>query len=83
MFIDHLDRAQELHPKAKHFFNVFFLLQLKSTVLDVALLDWNIANQMNCSIISDVTVLLSLTMFLHQVSDRMPKTSDAVPLISM
>ena len=33
--------------------------------------------------ISDVTVLLSLTMFLNQVSDTMPKTSDAVPLISM
>ena len=60
-----------------------FFTSVKSTVLDVALLDWNIANQMNCSIISDVTVLLSLTMFLHQVSDRMPKTSDAVPLISM
>ena len=82
MFIDHVERAQELHPKEKHHFNVFFT-SVKSTVLDVALLDWNIANQMNCSIISDVTVLLSLTMFLHQVSDRMPKTSDAVPLISM
>ena len=37
----------------------------------------------NPGVFSDVTVLLSLTMFLHQVSDRMPKTSDAVPLISM
>ena len=34
------------------------------------------------SIISDVTVLLSLTVFLNQVSDSMPNTSDAVPLIS-
>ena len=33
--------------------------------------------------ISDVTVLLSLTVFLNQVSDSMPNTSDAVPLISM
>ena len=32
--------------------------------------------------ISDVTVLLSLTVFLNQVSDSMPNTSDAVPLIS-
>ena len=32
---------------------------------------------------SDVTVLLSLTVFLNQVSDSMPNTSDAVPLISM
>jgi len=30
----------------------------------------------------DVTVLLSLTVFLNQVSDSMPNTSDAVPLIS-
>ena len=34
------------------------------------------------SIFSDVTVLLSLTVFLNQVSDSMPNTSDAVPLIS-
>ena len=34
-------------------------------------------------LISDVTVLLSLTVFLNQVSDSMPNTSDAVPLISM
>ena len=34
------------------------------------------------SIIPDVTVLLSLTVFLNQVSDSMPNTSDAVPLIS-
>ena len=32
---------------------------------------------------SDVTVLLSLTVFLNQVSDSMPNTSDAVPLISI
>ena len=31
---------------------------------------------------ADVTVLLSLTVFLNQVSDSMPNTSDAVPLIS-
>ena len=33
--------------------------------------------------VSDVTVLLSLTVFLNQVSDSMPNTSDAVPLISI
>ena len=33
--------------------------------------------------ISDVTVLLSLTVFLNTVSETMPNTSDAVPLISM
>ena len=33
--------------------------------------------------VADVTVLLSLTVFLNQVSDSMPNTSDAVPLISM
>ena len=33
--------------------------------------------------VSDVTVLLSLTVFLNTVSETMPNTSDAVPLISM
>ena len=32
--------------------------------------------------VSDVTVLLSLTVFLNTVSESMPNTSDAVPLIS-
>ena len=32
--------------------------------------------------VSDVTVLLSLTVFLNTVSETMPNTSDAVPLIS-
>ena len=32
--------------------------------------------------ISDVTILLSLTVFLNTVSESMPATSDAVPLIS-
>lgn len=31
--------------------------------------------------LSDVTVLLSLTVFLNTVSETMPNTSDAVPLI--
>ena len=32
---------------------------------------------------ADVTILLSLTVFLNTVSESMPNTSDAVPLISM
>ena len=32
---------------------------------------------------ADVTILLSLTVFLNTVSESMPATSDAVPLISM
>lgn len=34
-------------------------------------------------IFPDVTILLSLTVFLNTVSESMPATSDAVPLISM
>jgi hypothetical protein len=34
------------------------------------------------SFLSDVTILLSLTVFLNTVSESMPATSDAVPLIS-
>ena len=37
----------------------------------------------NAVIFSDVTILLSLTVFLNTVSESMPNTSDAVPLISM
>ena len=33
--------------------------------------------------ISDVTVLLSLMVFLNQMSDSMPNTSEAVTLIGM
>jgi hypothetical protein len=33
-------------------------------------------------IFTDVTILLSLTVFLNTVSESMPNTSDAVPLIS-
>ena len=32
---------------------------------------------------ADVTVLLSLTVFMNLVSEIMPTTSDAVPLIGM
>jgi hypothetical protein len=32
-------------------------------------------------LVSDVTILLSLTVFMNLLSDIMPKTSDAVPLI--
>ena len=38
--------------------------------------------QVYCLFVSDVTVLLSLTVFLNTVSQTMPNTSDAVPLIS-
>lgn len=34
------------------------------------------------ALLSDVTILLSLTVFLNTVSESMPATSDAVPLIS-
>ena len=36
----------------------------------------------NYYLVPDVTVLLSLTVFLNTVSQTMPNTSDAVPLIS-
>ena len=38
---------------------------------------------MHCVLFADVTILLSLTVFLNRVSETMPATSDAVPLISM
>ena len=45
-------------------------------------LSWKLSSHLQ-RCFSDVTVLLSLTVFLNQVSDSMPNTSDAVPLISI
>merc|ERR1719268_759825 len=62
-----------------YFFNLIVPCVLISSM---ALLGFTLPPDSGEKLTLDVTVLLSLTMFLNQVSDTMPKTSDAVPLIS-
>ena len=44
---------------------------------------WHQQHHGEINLFADVTILLSLTVFLNTVSESMPNTSDAVPLISM
>lgn len=52
-----------------------------SAITDVVLDESSISHCVNS--FSGVTILLSLTVFLNLVAEKMPTTSDAVPLIGM
>jgi len=78
----YVDITFTIHIRRRTLYYFFNLIVPCVLISSMALLGFTLPPDSGEKLTLDVTVLLSLTMFLNQVSDSMPKTSDAVPLIS-
>jgi len=78
----YVDITFTVHIRRRTLYYFFNLIVPCVLISSMALLGFTLPPDSGEKLTLDVTVLLSLTVFLNQVSDSMPNTSDAVPLIS-
>merc|ERR550534_2697351 len=78
----YVDITFTIHIRRRTLYYFFNLIVPCVLISSMALLGFTLPPDSGEKLTLDVTVLLSLTVFLNQVSDSMPNTSDAVPLIS-
>jgi len=78
----YVDITFTIHIRRRTLYYFFNLIVPCVLISSMALLGFTLPPDSGEKLTLDVTVLLSLTVFLNTVSETMPNTSDAVPLIS-
>jgi len=78
----YVDITFKIHIRRRTLYYFFNLIVPCVLISSMALLGFTLPPDSGEKLTLDVTILLSLTVFLNTVSESMPATSDAVPLIS-
>merc|ERR1712051_800877 len=78
----YVDITFTIHIRRRTLYYFFNLIVPCVLISSMALLGFTLPPDSGEKLTLDVTILLSLTVFLNTVSGSMPNTSDAVPLIS-
>eukprot|EP00095_Tigriopus_kingsejongensis_P005353 maker-scaffold34_size539781-snap-gene-1.8 protein:Tk05353 transcript:maker-scaffold34_size539781-snap-gene-1.8-mRNA-1 annotation:"nicotinic acetylcholine receptor subunit a6 isoform xii" len=78
----YVDITFNIHIRRRTLYYFFNLIVPCVLISSMALLGFTLPPDSGEKLTLDVTILLSLTVFLNTVSESMPATSDAVPLIS-
>eukprot|EP00094_Tigriopus_californicus_P008126 TCALIF_07822-PA protein Name:"Similar to CHRNA7 Neuronal acetylcholine receptor subunit alpha-7 (Gallus gallus)" AED:0.17 eAED:0.18 QI:105/0.4/0.45/1/0.5/0.63/11/2162/492 len=78
----YVDITFKIHIRRRTLYYFFNLIVPCVLISSMALLGFTLPPDSGEKLTLDVTILLSLTVFLNTVSETMPATSDAVPLIS-
>jgi len=78
----YVDITFKIHIRRRTLYYFFNLIVPCVLISSMALLGFTLPPDSGEKLTLDVTILLSLTVFLNTVSESMPNTSDAVPLIS-